>query len=149
MNAIRPAVLVDIPAIKNCAKAAYELYVERIGKEPAPMKANFVQQLNTHTIDVYSHDNAVVGYIVYQVQGQKMMLENVAVHPSHAGNGFGRLLVTHVENITAELNIPTVILYTNEAMTENLVMYPKLGYKETHKIFEAGFNRVYFEKSVL
>lgn len=78
-----------------------------------------------------------------------MMLENVAVHPSQAGNGFGRLLVTHVENITAELNIPTVILYTNEAMTENLVMYPKLGYKETHKIFEAGFNRVYFEKSVL
>lgn len=149
MNPIRPAVLVDIPAIKDCAKAAYELYVERIGKEPAPMQANFVQQLKTHTIDVCIHYGAVVGYIVYQVQGQKMMLENVAVHPSNAGNGFGRLLVTHVENITAEQNIPTVILYTNEAMTENLVMYPKLGYKETHKISEAGFNRVYFEKSVL
>ena len=60
----------DIPAIKDCAKAAYEMYVERIGKEPAPMQANFVQQLKTHTIDVYEHQGVVVGYIVFQLHDQ-------------------------------------------------------------------------------
>ena len=113
------------------------------------MQANFVQQLKTHTIDVYVHQGVVAGYVVYQQQGQKMMLENVAVHPSYAGNGFGRELVTHVEQTAAAQNIPSVFLYTNEAMTENLTMYPKWGYAETHRILEAGFNRVYFEKTAL
>lgn len=149
MNSIRSAVLVDIPAIKDCAAAAYEMYVDRIGREPAPMQANFARQLKTHTIDVYSHNGVVAGYVVYQVQEQKMMLENVAVHPTFAGNRFGNELVNHVEQVAADLNIPSVFLYTNAAMTENLVMYPKLGYKETHRMEEDGFNRVYFEKSVL
>jgi N-acetylglutamate synthase-like GNAT family acetyltransferase len=149
MNSIRSAVLVDIPAIKDCAKAAYEVYVDRIGREPAPMQANFARQLKTHAIDVYSHHGIVVGYAVYQVQGQKLLLENVAVHPTYAGNGFGSKLIAHVELAAAAQDIPTVFLCTNEAMKENLVMYPKLGYKETHRIEEDGFKRIYFEKSVL
>jgi len=140
--------LTDIPAIENCAKAAYERYVKRIGREPAPMQTNFEEQLNTHWIDVYVKQQTVVGYIVYQLQGPKMMLENVAVHPFYAGNGFGRALIAHVEKAAAELKIPTVFLYTNEAMTENLVLYPRLGYRQTHKAVESGFSRIYFEKYV-
>lgn len=149
MNPIRSAVLVDLPAIKDCAKAAYEMYVDRIGKEPAPMQANFPIQLKTHSIDVYISRGDVVGYVVYQVQGQKMLLENVAVHPLHAGNRYGLQLIQHVEQIAASQQIATVFLCTNEAMTENLLMYSKLGYTETHRLEEDGFKRVYFEKSVL
>ena len=149
MNPIRPAVLVDIPAIKDCAKAAYEIYVDRIGKEPAPMQANFAQQLNTHSIDVYVHHGDVVGYVVYQAQSQTMLLENVAVHPAHAGNRFGLQLIKHVEQVAANRQIPSVLLYTNEAMIENIAMYPKLGYIQTHKMEEDGFKRIYFVKPVL
>lgn len=148
MNHIRAAVLLDIPAIKDCATAAYEVYVHRIGKEPAPMQANFVEQLTTHAIDVYEHQGTIVAYIVYQAQKQTMMLENVAVHPSYAGHGFGSGLIHHVEKIAVQQHIATVSLYTNEAMIENLRLYPKLGYRETHKAEEDGFSRVYFEKSV-
>lgn len=33
-------------------------------------------------------------------------------------------------------------LYTNEKMTENLSIYPKLGYVEVGRRTENGFNRV-------
>lgn len=39
-----------------------------------------------------------------------------------------------------------VHLYTNEKMVENLAIYPRLGYAETGRRHEDGFNRVYFEK---
>ena len=35
---IRPADGGDIPAVIGCVRAAYAKYVERIGKEPAPMR---------------------------------------------------------------------------------------------------------------
>jgi hypothetical protein len=31
-------------------------------------------------------------------------------------------------------------------MTENLEMYPKLGYRESRRMLEKGYQRVYFEK---
>jgi hypothetical protein len=31
-------------------------------------------------------------------------------------------------------------------MTENLDFYPRLGYLETQRVHEDGFDRVYFEK---
>ena len=39
-----------------------------------------------------------------------------------------------------------VTLYTNEAMVENLQLYPRLGYVETGRGVEEGYRRVYFEK---
>jgi len=39
-------------------------------------------------------------------------------------------------------------LYTNEMMYENRTMYPKLGYVETGRKTQAGFNRVFFSKVV-
>jgi hypothetical protein len=34
-------------------------------------------------------------------------------------------------------------------MTENLKIYPKLGYTVVGRRTEAGFNRVYFEKTLV
>jgi len=149
MQSIRSAKITDIPAIKDCAKAAYEKYVSRIGREPAPMQANFAHQLASHSIDVVENHNGIVGYIIYRVQKTELMLENVAVHPTHSGKGLGRALIDHVENTARNQQAEKIVLYTNEAMTENLLMYPRLGYVETHRIEEEGFKRVYFEKLII
>ena len=42
----------------------------------------------------------------------------------------------------------TVRLYTNEAMTENIKLYAKIGYAETHRAEEKGLRRVYMAKTV-
>ncbi len=145
---IRPATLEDVPSLTACALAAYEMYVERIGKIPAPMQANFAEQLQTHAIDVIAHNDTLMGYVVHQNQNNQTLLENVAVFPQFAGRGFGRRLIDHVERCAAANQTGKVVLYTNEAMTENLSLYPKLGYKETGKVVEQGFKRVYFKKHV-
>ena len=145
---IRPARLNDIPAIKDCAKAAYEIYVERIGREPAPMQANFVSLLKTHQLAVYIHESELAAYVAYVVEDNAVLLENVAVHPRFAGRGIGRQLIDTVERFALDSGLPTVALYTNEAMSENLELYPRLGYVETHRVLEDGYNRVYFVKNI-
>jgi hypothetical protein len=37
-------------------------------------------------------------------------------------------------------------LYTNAAMSENLALYPRLGYREVDRRRDAGFDRVFFAK---
>ena len=39
--------------------------------------------------------------------------------------------------------LPAIRLYTNAAMTENLSIYAHMGFVETHRAVEKGFNRVY------
>lgn len=46
------------------------------------------------------------------------------------------------------MGLPAVELYTNEAMTENQAIYSKLGYVETEKKHQDGFNRVFYRKSL-
>ena len=42
----------------------------------------------------------------------------------------------------------TIRLFTNERMTENLALYPRLGYVETHRNEEEGLRRVHFAKQL-
>ena len=41
-----------------------------------------------------------------------------------------------------------VWLYTNVLMVENVALYTRLGYRETHRETQAGFSRVFMEKPV-
>jgi hypothetical protein len=44
------------------------------------------------------------------------------------------------------LGLGVLRLYTNAAMSENLRFYPALGYRETGRRRQEGFDRVFFEK---
>ncbi|KAA9008380.1 GNAT family N-acetyltransferase [Histidinibacterium aquaticum] len=86
------------------------------------------------------------GFIVFRPEGDAMLLENVAVRPEAAGQGIGRDLIAFCEETARARGCRAVTLYTNEAMTANLTLYPRLGYRETGRRIEDGFRRVYFEK---
>lgn len=88
------------------------------------------------------------GFIVFRREGRDMLLENVAVLPSFAGEGVGKGLIAFCEATAAQQNLSKVRLYTNQKMAENLAIYPRLGYVETGRRTEDGFNRVYFEKAL-
>ncbi len=75
-------------------------------------------------------------------------LENVAVDPAEQGLGHGRALVAFAEGHARELGLTAVELYTNEAMVENLRLYPRLGFVETGRRVEDGYRRVYFRKTL-
>jgi hypothetical protein len=46
-------------------------------------------------------------------------------------------------------DLDKLFLYTNDQMNENLDFYPSLGFVETQRITEDGFERVYFEKKLV
>ena len=145
---IRKAESTDVPKICACANAAYKMYVERIGREPAPMVADFADQVTKGIVHVIGDDRDVAGYVVFYPRGDHMHLENVAVHPQQKGKGLGRKLMAFVELEARRRGHTAVELYTNLKMVENLAMYPRLGYLEGDRRTEDGFERVYFRKDL-
>lgn len=93
-------------------------------------------------------DTKLIGFIVFYSEDDHFMLENVTVHSSAAGKGVGRRLNTICEEQAKQSGAKRIKLYTNEKMSENLSIYPHLGYRETDRRTEDGFNRVFFEKSL-
>jgi GNAT superfamily N-acetyltransferase len=144
---IRKAVAADEPAIRACAEQAYTRYVAAIGRKPAPMVADFAAQIaDGHVHAAVSDTDELQGFIVFFAEDDAMFLENVAVQPAAVGKGIGKALISFCEAEARRLGLAAVRLYTNEKMTENLSIYPRLGYIETGRRTEHGFNRVFFEK---
>ena len=96
-------------------------------------------------------DSGFTGFIVLypQPDQQSLFVENIAVLPDLSGNGIGTALMSYAEATAREKLIPTMSLYTNAKMTRNLDWYVKLGFVETRRIREDGFDRVYLEKTLI
>ena len=145
---IRPATADDVDALQACARAAYQIYVARIGREPAPMVADFADQVAAGQVHVMVEDAHILGYVVFYPRNNHLHLENVAVDPARKGQGIGGALIAFVETEARLNGHAAVELYTNRMMYEKLEMYPALGYREVGRRTEAGFERVYFSKEV-
>jgi ribosomal protein S18 acetylase RimI-like enzyme len=145
---LRPATAGDVAAVCRLVRDAYALYVPRIGREPAPMTADYDTLVAEGAVTVAVEAGAIVGVLVMRPQPNSLFLENVAVVPGEQGRGIGRTLVAFGERRASALGLEKVTLYTNAQMTENLSFYPALGYVEVARRSEHGFDRVFFEKSL-
>ena len=145
---IRRAVAGDVTAVRAVVEAAYALYVPRIGREPAPMTADYESLVAGGEVWVGETDGRVLGVLVIRASDDVLELENVAVDPAEQGLGHGRALVSFAERQAREQGLTAVELYTNEAMAENIELYPRLGYVETGRRLEDGYRRVYFRKTL-
>lgn len=139
----------DLAAIKHCAELAYEPYIAAIGRKPAPMVADFAKLIFEKKVYIKKDgEQKLTGFIVFYPKNNAMHLENIAVMPFAHGKGVGRLLMNYCEDCARAHGFGEVELYTNEKMSANLAIYPKLGYVETDRRIEDGFHRVYFSKSL-
>ncbi|SLN49039.1 putative acetyltransferase [Aquimixticola soesokkakensis] len=146
---IRKATSEDESGVRLCAEDAYEQYVAAIGKKPAPMVADFGSLIASGSVYIAVEADAELnGFIVFYQEDDYFMLENVAVHANATGKGVGKRLITFCEQQAKQSGVKRVKLYTNEKMSENLSIYPHLGYREIDRRTEDGFNRVFFEKSL-
>jgi ribosomal protein S18 acetylase RimI-like enzyme len=145
---IRRAVDGDAPAVSAVVEAAYSRYVARIGRPPAPMTAGYEQLIAAGDVWVGDSDGMVVGVLVIRPMDDALELENIAVDPVQQGRGHGRALIAFAEQHAVELGLTAIELYTNEAMVENLLLYPRLGFVETGRRLEDGYRRVYFRKAL-
>jgi ribosomal protein S18 acetylase RimI-like enzyme len=147
-TAIRRAAAGDAPGAAEITSAAYRRYIQRIGREPAPMAADFDALIAAGCVWVATDQDRMVGVLVLRLTDTVLLLESVAVDPAHQGRGIGRSLIDHAERVARDAGLGAVELYTNAHMTENLRLYPSLGFDVVDRRHQDGFDRVFFRKSV-
>jgi ribosomal protein S18 acetylase RimI-like enzyme len=145
---LRPATSDDLDAVEGIVRSAYSHYLPRIGREPGPMLDDYKRLIQEGRVHVVEHDGAVRGILVLIPQEDAMLLDNVAVCPLAQGLGLGRRMLEFAERAAVNAGYRSIRLYTNEAMTENIELYTRIGYSETHRVEEKRLRRVYMTKAV-
>ena len=146
VSTIRMAEAEDVRAVGDLVQRAYAHYVARIGRRPAPMDDDYDSRVRAGWVHVAVQDDQLTGVIVLIARRDHLLIDNVAVDPARQGRGIGRRLMDHAEHVARAAGLRDVRLYTNAAMTENLRLYPRLGYEEVDRRVEHGFDRVFFSK---
>jgi N-acetylglutamate synthase-like GNAT family acetyltransferase len=142
----RPATAADVPKVAALVDAAYGHYVERIGMLPRPMTDDYTHVIANQRVTIAESHGTVVGVIVLAVEEEGFLIDNVAVDPSHRGEGLGRALLEFAEAEARHAGFDSIYLYTHEKMTENLAIYSRLGYVEYDRRPQGGFSLVYMRK---
>ena len=148
MCELRPARAEEAPALRRMVRAAYARYVPRLDREPAPMLDDYAARIAGGQAFVLEDNGALCGVAVLEDGPQGLFLDNIAVTPESQGTGLGRKMLAWIEAEGRRRGHARLWLYTNEVMEENIAMYQRLGFGETHRAEEAGYRRVFFEKSL-
>jgi ribosomal protein S18 acetylase RimI-like enzyme len=143
---IRRARADEVGWVSATIAAAFDYYIERIGRTPAPMTANHAALVAAGDVHLLEAEGGRRGLIVMRAKPDHLYVDILAVLPAAQGRGIGRALMAFAEAEARRLGLPAVRLFTNVKMTENRRFYPRLGYRETETRAEDGFDRVYFEK---
>ena len=147
LQRIRRAQEADLGAVSVIVAAAYGRYVPLIGR-PAPMLDDYTALIAARHVHVLEENGVVRGLLVLIPETNVMLLDNVAVSPDAQGRGLGRMLLAFAEQAARDAGYARIRLYTNEAMTENIGLYSRTGYIETHRAVEKGLRRVHMSKNL-
>ena len=138
----------DAPSITRCVQEAYAHYAKRIGKQPAPMLADYTEVIARDQVHVAAIGHEIVGVLVLAVTGEGLCLDNVAVRPQAWGTGIGRRLLQLAETEARRHDFSSIYLYTNEQMTESRALYGRIGYVEYDRRVIDGYARIFFRKTL-
>lgn len=144
---IRPAEPADQAAIETIVRAAYAVYIPRIGKPPGPMLDDYAKLIADGAVSVIEEAGGEIAALIVLIpKPDHLLLDNIAVRPDRQGRGFGRALIEHAEREAARLGFREIRLYTHEKMTENIALYTRIGFVETDRRNESGYDRVFMTK---
>jgi ribosomal protein S18 acetylase RimI-like enzyme len=144
--AIRQATIRDTDTVRECVREAYSKYVERIGREPAPMLVDYEAAIVAGEAWVLVDGDETAGVLVMRPENGHLFVETVAVRPGRQGSGLGRKLMAFAEQAATSRGLDEIRLYTNEKMVENLPFYRGLGFEETGRKLDEGYRRVFMKK---
>jgi ribosomal protein S18 acetylase RimI-like enzyme len=145
---LRRARAEDAARVTALVRAAYGKYVERIGREPKPMTADYAHAIAAHQFWVVEEDRALIAALELIAMPDHLLVENVAVDPTRQGRGLGRKLMAFAEVETRRQAQNELRLYTNERFTENIALYERIGFRETHREPFKGTHAVHMSKRV-
>jgi ribosomal protein S18 acetylase RimI-like enzyme len=146
---IRLASPADRSAVERVVHEAYAVYIDRIGKPPGPMFDDYAALIAAGTVSVLETDDGeIAAIIVLLPKPGHLLLDNIAVRRDRQGQGLGRALIAFAEAEARRLGFDEVRLYTHQMMTENIALYARLGFVETGRGHDAGYDRVFMTKAL-
>jgi GNAT superfamily N-acetyltransferase len=143
---IHAATAADASVIEQIVEQAYRHYIPRIGKPPGPMLDDYNARVSAGVVWVIEEGAAIAGIIVLLPRPDHLLLDNIAVVPARQGAGLGRRLLAFAEAEAVRRGYREIRLYTHQTMTENHRLYAAIGYEETGRGTEAGYERVFMRK---
>lgn len=144
----RSALAGDPAEVAGLIDRAYRHYVERLGRPPVPMSEDYSEVIRRRDVTVVEAQEGIVAVIVLGVTEEGFTIDNIAVDPSHQGEGLGRGLLEFAEEEARRRGFDAIHLYTHERMTENRALYGRIGYREYARRREAGHARVLMRKQL-
>jgi ribosomal protein S18 acetylase RimI-like enzyme len=145
---VRAATATDLQGVVACVEAAFETYIARIGKPPAPMLADYAALIAAGRVQVLTDAGGVVGVLVLEADPRRVFIDVLAVRAERQRCGFGRRLMGCAEAMARAKGLDRVELYTHERMIEALSFYRGLGYVEIGRRVEDGYARVFLRKTM-
>jgi N-acetylglutamate synthase-like GNAT family acetyltransferase len=99
MATVRLGVAEDLKTIEKIVNKAYSIYMDRIGKKPAPMLDDYKNLIDKQLVHVIEEGNTIRGIIVLVPMKKYLLVENVAVSPDFHGEGYGRKLLDYADKL--------------------------------------------------
>ena len=121
----------DATAVAELVNRAYQKYIPRLGRPPAPMLEDYPDVISRHDVWIVEEQDALAAALVLIAEKDTLLIDNIAVDPPYQGSGLGRRLMAFAESVALRRGSSSLRLYTNEKMTENIAFYARLGYRET------------------
>jgi GNAT superfamily N-acetyltransferase len=146
---IRLATADDARRVETIARYAYGHYVLRIGREPAPMLADYSAQIAAGNVVVIEVAGEICGYMTAWPEADAYFIDNIGVEPAWQGKGLGRRLIERAATEAIRHRLPALRLYTHVMMTENRSMYAHMGFVETTRVVDDGYDRIYMRRDLI
>ncbi len=128
---LRRAASEDAAAIAALTEDAYAKFIPVIGRRPVPMDWDYAGLADEWQVWVVEVGGALAGALLLVPEADALLIESVAVAPEMQGRGLGRRLIDHALAEAGRQGFPTLRLYTNAKMTENIALYRHFGFHET------------------
>jgi ribosomal protein S18 acetylase RimI-like enzyme len=112
------------------------------------MLDDYAARVSEGVVWVIEKAGTIVGTLVLLPKSDHLLLDNIAVNPSHQHLGFGRQLLEFAEAEALHQGYGEIRLYTHRTMTENQRLYAAIGYEETARGTEAAYERVFMRKQL-
>jgi len=143
---IRSATPKDRAVVETIVRDAYSMYLDRMDKLPGPMLDDYGALIDQGAVSVLDEDGDVRAILVLLAQADHLLLDNIAVRPDYQRSGLGRQLIAFAETEARRRGFHDVRLYTHVTMVENIALYARLGFIETRRGRENGYDRVFMTK---
>lgn len=138
----------DVGEVRAVVRAAYGKWVPLLGREPLPMGADYERAVLEHRLDVLVTGSEIVAVLETMIRPDHLWIENVAVKPERQGQGLGRRLLAHAEDLARAGGLQEVRLLTSATFETNIALYGRVGYEVERTEPFMGGTTVYMRKAL-